>query len=237
MPPARYRTMLVDDHPYARRAVAAVLARTERFDLVGEAADAAAGLRLALSLHPDLVLMDIRLPGISGITATARLKAALPGCRVVMLSVSDDARDLFEAIRAAAQGSLLKNLEPRQWGEYLSQVMSGEAQISRDIATAILREFSRANPLPVLSRDALTPGALTPGALTPREEDILRQVAGGHSNREIATRLCIAEGTVKNHLRHILAKLRLRNRTALAAYATRAGLGGAPGGGGRQTSG
>lgn len=209
----RYRVLLVDDHPYARRAVQEVLAADGEFEVVGEAADALQAIDLAQRLRPDLVLMDVRLPGIDGIAATARLKSRLPGCRVVMLSVSDDVRDLFAAIRSGAQGYLLKNLDPADWTAYLRQILSGEAPISREIATRILKEFAEANPLPVPPIESLTS----------REEEVLQLVAAGHSNREIATRLDIAEGTVKNHLRNILGKLHLKNRTALASFALREG--------------
>jgi two-component system nitrate/nitrite response regulator NarL len=211
---ARYRVLVVDDHPYARKAVREVLAADGEFEVVGEASDARQALEMALRLRPDLVLMDVRLPGVGGIAATAQLKARLPACRVVMLSVSDDVQDLFEAIRSGAQGYLLKNLDPEDWTAYLRQIVSGEAPISREIATRILQEFAGANP----------PPAAAPESLTPREEEILRLVAAGHTNREIATRLDIAEGTVKNHLRNILGKLQLKNRTALASYAFRTGL-------------
>ncbi len=205
----RYRTLIVDDNAYARSAVRRVLGADPRFLVVGEAAGAEEALRAADALRPDLVLMDVRMPGLGGIQATVRLKARFPECRVVMLSVSDDARDLFEAMRGGAQGYLLKNLDPEQWNDYLAQVMSGETPMSRDIATRILRDFAAANPLP---RPAVQ-------ALTTREEEILRWVATGLTNREIAVRLGIAEGTVKNHLRSVLAKLHVKNRTALAHYA------------------
>ena len=209
----RYRTLVVDDNAYARNAVRRVLDADPRFLLVGEAAGAEEALRAAAELRPHLVLMDVRMPGLGGIQATRRLKTRLPECRVVMLSVSDDARDLFEAMRSGAQGYLLKNLDPEQWTGYLAQIMSGDTPMSRDIATRILRDFAAANPAP-------TPAVQ---ALTTREEEILRWVATGLTNREIAVRLGIAEGTVKNHLRSILAKLHVKNRTALAHYAAEKG--------------
>jgi two-component system nitrate/nitrite response regulator NarL len=210
----RTRVLIVDDNAYARQAVREVLASDDGFVVVGEAAGAAEGLALAERLRPDLVLMDVRMPGMGGIAATARLKARLPACRVVMLSVSDDARDLFEAIRSGAQGYLLKNLDPEDWTAYLRQIMAGDAPISREIAARIIAEFAEANPS--------APPA--PEALTAREREVLALVAAGHRNREIASRLGIAEGTVKNHLRSILAKLHVSNRTALASLALREGL-------------
>lgn len=211
---APYRVLIVDDSPYARQAIREVLAADDAFRVVGEAGDARQAVTLAAQLQPDLVLMDVRMPGIDGIAATAQIKTRLPSCRVVIVSVSDDARDLFAAIRSGAQGYLLKNLSPDDWTTYLRQVMSDAAPISADIASRILQEFAAANP-PL-------PAPLE--ALTPREEEILRLVAGGHTNREIAARLGIAEATVKNHLRNILAKLHLKNRTALATFALKQAL-------------
>ena len=207
----RYRTLIVDDNRYARQAVAEVLSADPRFEIVGMSAGAEEALESAAVLRPDLVLMDVRMPGLNGIAATAQLKARWSDCRVVMLTVSEDARDLFEAIRNGAQGYLLKNLAPEQWHAYLVQIMSGEAPISREIAARILHFFAAANPV------AEPTTALE--ILTAREEEVLEAVRAGLTNREIALRLSIAEGTVKNHLQHILAKLHLRNRTALASFA------------------
>lgn len=209
----RYRVLVVDDSALARRGVVEVLGADPAFEVVGEAGDGAAAVPLVEQLRPDLVLMDVRMPGIGGILATARVKAAHLGCKVVMLSVSDDARDLFASIRSGAQGYLLKNLDPGDWTAYLHQIMSGEAPISREIAARILGEFASANPAPAVPLDTLSG----------REEEILRLVAVGLSNREIALRLHLAEGTVKNHLRSILGKLHLKNRTALASYVARRG--------------
>lgn len=212
--PARYRVLIVDDSALARQAIAEVLSADPAFVVVGEAADGIVAARVAAELQPDLVLMDVRMPGPGGIAAVPRVRETAPGCRIVMLSVSDDARDLFAAIRAGAQGYMLKNLDPEDWVTYLRQIVSGEAPISREIAARMLAEFAAANPAPQVQSEALTP----------RETELLRLVAVGLSNREIAARLHIAEGTVKNHLRSILGKLHLRNRTALASYAAREGL-------------
>lgn len=210
----RYRVLIVDDSALARQAIAEVLAADDAFVVVGEAVDGTAAVRAAADLQPDLVLMDVRMPGPGGIAAIAGVRGVAPECRIVMLSVSDDARDLFAAIRAGAQGYLLKNLDPEDWVTYLRQIASGETPISREIAARMLQDFAAANPAPQAPAEALTP----------REGELLRLVAVGLSNREIAARLQIAEGTVKNHLRNILAKLQVRNRTALASYAAREGL-------------
>ncbi len=150
------------------------------------------------------------MPRCDGIEATRRIKAELPYVKVVILSVSDEVQDFFEAIKAGAQGYLLKNMEPEVWVEYLQNVLQGEAPISRSLAGRILREFAA-------SETAAEPTGTT--TLTDREREVLEWVARGLSNREIADRLTIAETTVKKHLRNILEKLHLRNRVQLAAYA------------------
>ena len=174
-------------------------------------------------LTPDLVLMDLRMPRLSGLEAIRIIKEELPSTLVVVLSVSDDPQDLFEAIRSGAQGYLIKNVEPGLWLEYLTALVQGDARISRAIAERILREFMRQTAVP---RGSLP-------TLTPREEEILALVARGLANKEIATTLSIVEGTVKRHLQNILAKLHLRNRVELATFAvvqglTRPGEGGSP---------
>lgn len=210
------RTLVVDDSPLARKAVRAVLAEAPDFVVVAEAGSGEEAVALAGELAPDLVLMDVRMPGIGGIEATRRLRALSPASTVVMLSVSSDVADLFEAIRNGAQGYLLKNLEPGHWLEYLRQVALGEAPVSREIASLIVAEFASSNPVP--GREEALP------RLSERENEVLRLTAAGLSNEEIALRLHLAPATVKNHLRNILAKLHLRNRTQLASYAYRQGL-------------
>jgi DNA-binding NarL/FixJ family response regulator len=183
------------------------------FEVVGEAADAESGIARARDLTPDLVLMDLRMPRLGGLDAIRIIKEELPSTIVVVLSVSDDPQDFFEAIRAGAQGYLIKNVEPGLWLEYLEALARGDARISRAIASRILREFTQSAAARV---DLPT--------LTRREEEILRLVARGLPNREIADTLGIVEGTVKRHLQNILEKLHLRNRVELAAYAVRQGL-------------
>lgn len=183
-------------------------------EVVGEAGDGQEALKRAQELMPDLVLMDIRMPRCDGLEATRRIKAELPHVRVVILSVSDDISDFFEAMKAGAQGYLLKNMEPETWIEFLRNVLKGESPIPRALAARILREFTvREEPKPPAGD----------GQITGREREILELVAIGLSNREIAERLVIAETTVKNHLRNILDKLNLRNRVQAAAYALERG--------------
>ncbi|MDI3317860.1 MAG: response regulator transcription factor [Bacillota bacterium] len=216
--PEPVRTLVVDDSALARRAIRTVLEEAPDFAVVGEAASGEEALRVAGELAPDLVLMDVRMPGIGGIEATRRLRALSPSSVVVILSVSSDVADLFQAIRNGAQGYLLKNLDPGHWIEYLRQVVSQGMPISREIAALIVAEFASTNPAPSPGGDEAAP------PLTERETQVLRLTAAGLQNDEIARRLHLSPATVKNHLRNILAKLHLRNRTQLASYAYGSGL-------------
>jgi two-component system, NarL family, nitrate/nitrite response regulator NarL len=160
--------------------------------------------------------MDIHMPVCNGVAATAVIKSELPHSRVVVLTVSDEDDDLFEAVRNGADGYLLKNLEPNELFGLLRGVLAGEAPISPAVAGRLLREFR--------GRLWRTAGSAMTCGLTPREQEILSLVAAGLSNAEIAGRLWIVEGTVKNHLHNILEKLQLENRVQAAAYAIRQGL-------------
>ena len=214
------KILLVDDHALFRAGIASLLASREDMEVVGQAQDGEEALEAAHRLMPDLILMDVHMPNVNGIEATRRIKAELPYVKVVMLTVSDQDQDLFEAIKSGAQGYLLKNLEPSELFDYLEGVSRGEAPISRTMASRILSEFaSQASR----ERAHRTPEPI--GALTAREREVLRLVASGATNREIATALTLTENTVKNHLRNILEKLHLENRVQAAAYALKMGLG------------
>jgi two-component system NarL family response regulator len=214
---ATIRVLLVDDHALFRRGVAGVLAREQDFEVVGEAGDGAEGLRKARALRPDLVLMDIHMPGTDGVQAAREIVRSLPTTRVVMLTVSEEDRDLFEAIKGGAHGYLLKTVTPETLCASLRGVFRGEAPVSGATAARILKELAerteQARPSPAGER------------LTAREEEVLRLLASGLTNKEIGTRLGIAENTVKNHLKSILAKLHLDNRVQAAAVAIRRSLG------------
>lgn len=203
------RTLIVDDSELARRGIRAILQESPRFEIVGEADDGATGVARVRELVPDLVLMDLRMPGLTGLDATRTIKEEFPATLVVVLSVSDDPQDLFESIKRGAQGYLIKHVEPRLWLEYLTAIVEGDAHISRAMAERMLHEFTRQSAVP-------RPGLPT---LTPREEEVLALVARGMANKEIAAALAIVEGTVKRHLQNILAKLHLRNRVELATFA------------------
>ncbi len=201
------RLLLVDDHALFREGIIALLSYQDDFTVIGEAEDAESALAQARLLAPDIVLMDIELPGADGVVATQRLKTAMPAVTVVMLTVHDDSQTLFEAIKAGAQGYLVKNVRSRELLEQLRGLARGEAAISRRIAARILEEI-RGQDEPFGPEEALTA----------REMEVLDLVAARLSNVEIAARLAISEHTVKNHMKSILSKLHLRNRHQAAAY-------------------
>lgn len=230
----RFRVLLVDDHPHGREGMRTVMEIDPVFQVVAEATSGEQAVQLAEELMPDLILMDINMPGIGGLEATQRIKTRLPAIKIVMVTVSDDITDLFEAIKRGAQGYLVKNLNPSSWHEYLRAIAVDEAPMSKELAFRILQEFtSRADGTsPTRPQDepgkAAAPPPRQPAAspLTPRETEILERVAKGESNREIAALFHLSEHTVKNHLKNILQKLHLDNRVQLARYALEQGLAG-----------
>ncbi|WP_366937344.1 response regulator transcription factor [Alicyclobacillus sp.] len=241
-----WRVMVVDDNPRARRAVCAWLARDDRFQVVVEAATGEEAVRLTVVHRPDLVLMDLRMPGMDGVEATRRIKQDRPQTAVVVLSVSDDVADLFEAVRAGAQGYLVKRMHPEDWLAYLVRLLDGDDPLPRDMATRLWSAFQPAPggaidaavgvapdwERPEDARGRVRPRIQEGGAregrrelttsaaaqrLTAREREVAELVRTGATNREIAARLFISEYTVKNHIKRILAKLGLANRVQLAA--------------------
>lgn len=213
------RILLVDDHALFRAGIASLLASRKGLEVVGQAVDGQEALEAARQLKPDLVLMDLHMPGVNGIEATRNIRSELPQVKVVMLTVSDRDQDLFEAIKNGAHGYLLKNLEPEELFDYLAGVSRGEAPLSRTMAAKILSEFASQ-----ASRTREPSPSQPSGDLTAREREVLRLVASGATNKEIAAALTLTENTVKNHLRNILEKLHLENRVQAAAYALKMGL-------------
>ncbi len=210
------RILLVDDHLLFRKGLARLLGAQPDFQVVGEAADGLEAVEQAQSLHPDLVLMDIRMPNCDGLEATRRIKAYMPDVRVVMLSVSDDEGDLVTAVRYGADGYLLKDLLPETLFQQLRGLMAGEAPMSRAMTGKLLRQLAQQ------SQPTAQPSASE--VLSARECEVVALVADGLSNAEIAEELGIARNTVKNHVRSILAKLGVKNRAQAAAYAVSHGL-------------
>ena len=211
------RVLLVDDHALFRSGVAGLLRGRRDFEVVGEAHNGDEALEKAKELMPDLILMDIYMPGMSGVEATHRIKQVLPYVKIVMLTVSQEDKDLFDAIKAGAHGYLEKKIEPEAFLRILRGVFQGEAPISRSTATKILDEFARMSRA---DREKARPEE----QLSPRELEVLKLLTTGATNKEIGSALGIAENTVKNHLKNILEKLHLENRVQAATFALRSGL-------------
>lgn len=208
------RLLVVDDHTLFRRGLLALLASDPSLQVVGEAGDAAEAVRKAQALQPDLVLLDNHLPGATGIQAIGELREAAPAAKIVLLTVSEDEQDLQQALRGGAHGYLLKTVEGNVLAQSIHRVMRGEPVVSVELMgklVAALRAPVNADPpaAPLLPADA------SPG-LSPREQDVLRQIARGASNKEIARALHIAETTVKIHVQHILRKLGVSSRVQAA---------------------
>jgi two-component system nitrate/nitrite response regulator NarL len=211
-----YRVLIADDHPLARKAIRMVLEQEPGFEIAGEAVNGDQVVELCRELQPDLVLMDIRMPGMSGLEATRQIKQQYPHTRIVILSVSDDVADLFAAIQNGAQGYLLKNMDPDEWLLYLKGLLDDNSEISRGMADRLFHLFRSGPAHPDIVSN--------PNVLSQREGEILVCVASGQTNRQIADQLTITENTVKNHIKNILGKLELDNRVQLTAYAIRHGL-------------
>jgi NarL family two-component system response regulator LiaR len=207
------RVLIVDDHAIVRKGIRALLATEPDIQVIGEASDGAEAIALAQALHPDVILMDLVMPKIDGIEATRQITASQPGVRVLVLTsfAADD--KVFPAIKAGALGYLLKDTGPDDLLRAIHQVHLGQPTLEPSIARKVLSELAHPPQEP-----------LTPDPLTERELDVLRRVAQGNSNKEIAEQLEIAEMTVRAHVSNILGKLHLASRTQAALYALRKGL-------------
>jgi len=212
------KVLLVDDHALFLEGLQKLLSG-RGVQVVGTARDGLEGLEKTRQLSPDIILMDIRMPGCDGLTATRLIKAEKPETKIVMLTTSTDEADLFEAIKSGACGYLLKSLEAEPFITYLQGVMRGEAAVSREMAGALLKEFARQS-----DPDGKGPGRSAEEALTPRQVEILQLVAEGIPYKGIAERLCLSEHTVKYHVGEIMQHLHLKNRSQVLAYAARYGL-------------
>lgn len=210
----KVKVLIVDDHPMAREAMKEILQEDKIFHVISEAKNGKEALQLTEKHMPDLILMDIRLPDISGIEATRRIKASFPYVKIVMVTVSDDVVDLFESIKYGAQGYLLKHVEHDSWIPYLKAIIHDDMHIDEFLAKQLLQEFTEKKPdTPMLDSN-----------LSKREYEILTWVAKGLTNKEISVQLGISEHTVKNHLKNLFQKLHLNNRVQLAKYAYEHGI-------------
>ena len=212
-PPARLA--IVDDHDLARAGLRGMLAGERGLEIVGEAVNGRQALSLCRRLRPDLVLMDVRMPDLDGLAATRAIKQECPGTSVILVTMHENADYLLEAIKAGAAGYVLKGATKRELVSAVRRVLAGEPVLEPDLTSQLLRRLAR-EP----RRDAPTP--VEP--LTPREREVLRLVARGYTNQEIATELTLSLSTVKTHLEHIIAKLDVSDRTQAAVRAAELGL-------------
>ncbi|MFN8630581.1 MAG: response regulator transcription factor [Chloroflexota bacterium] len=219
--PPKLRVLLVDDQPLFRRALATLISAQFDMTVVGEGENGRDALEKVRALHPDIVVMDVNMPNATGVDGVNAIRSAGFSTPIVMLTVSEDDDDLFESIKAGANGYLLKNVRPEDLFEDLRGVMRGEAPIAPAVASTLL-DALRTGGIP--ARGAAPLPAANEMSLTRRESEILQLVASGLSNKEIANELTITEGTVKNHVHNALEKLHLTNRVQAAAYAVRQGL-------------
>ncbi|MBE9541776.1 MAG: response regulator transcription factor [Proteobacteria bacterium] len=208
------RVLIVDDHTLFREGMKALLSRQESVDIVGEAGSGAEGIEKAIDLSPDVVLMDLNMPDMTGIEAIKRILEVKPDIKILMLTVSEDDEDLFSAVKAGAMGYLLKNVDSEHLVDSVHQVARGEATVSAALTDKIFAEF-RAMSSRGEDKKVSSPKDL----LSKRENEILIHVSQGESNKEIANALNIAESTVKIHVQNILKKLNLSSRVQAAVYA------------------
>jgi NarL family two-component system response regulator LiaR len=206
------RVVVADDHPVVRQGLRTFLATQEGIAVVGEARDGAEALTTVRELAPDVVLLDLVMPGIDGVAAIARLTAESPDTKVLVLTSFPDDDKLLAAIQAGAAGYLLKDVAPAELANAVRAVARGEAALSSRPAARLLREYAQGGP------------QSSPAALTAREQEVLALVGRGLANKQIARELSIAEKTVKTHVSHVLSKLGLADRTQAALYAVRVGL-------------
>jgi DNA-binding NarL/FixJ family response regulator len=211
----RLRVLIVDDHALFRRGLQMVLRQEDDIDVVGEAGDGHEAVEKAQELMPDVVLMDVRMPGQSGIKATEQIKDLIPHAKILMLTISDEEADLYDAIKAGASGYLLKEISIDEVADAVRSVWSGQSRISPSMASKLLTEFA------AMSKRADERQQLPAPRLTEREMEVLKLVAQGMNNRDIAKELFISENTVKNHIRNILEKLHLHSRMEAVVYAVR----------------
>ena len=209
------RVLIADDHALFRRGLQMVLGAETDIEVVGEASDGAEALKVAAETTPDIVLMDVRMPKRGGIDACTAIKDAVPSVKIIMLTISDEEADLYDAIKAGAMGYLLKEIPVEEVAAAIRAVHGGQSLISPSMASKLLNEFAS-----MIKRGDERQQLPAP-RLTDREMEVLRLVAKGLNNRDIAKQLFISENTVKNHIRNILEKLQLHSRMEAVVYAVR----------------
>lgn len=209
------RVLLADDQRLMREGMRTLLSLEPDLQVVGEATDGQEALQAALELRPDVVLMDIRMPGMNGVEATAKIRAALPETRVLILTTFDDDAMVIDALQEGAAGYLTKDLSAEEIADAIRKVCRGGVVMPPPIAAKVVAE---------LARRPVRAGGEAPQMLTERERDVLRLLGAGYSNREIGELLHITEGTAKNHVSSVIEKLGLRDRTQAALWAVRHGL-------------
>lgn len=226
-PSAEVRVMVVDDQRLMRDGIASLLSIQDGINVVGTAADGQAAIEQAAVLQPDVILMDVRMPVLDGVAATALIRRQMSTCQVLMLTTFDDQEYVLEALRAGATGYLLKDLPAQDLAHAIHAAHKRIYQLDPAIAQKVVASLFPTQPLnhtPALA-DTETPAAVRPPSeLSNRELEVVRLIATGATNREIAERLVISEGTVKNHISNILSRLGLRDRTQAAIYAREHGL-------------
>jgi len=211
----KLRVLVCDDHALFRRGLQMVLEQEEDLELVGEASDGVEVIERSQELMPDVILMDVRMPKKSGIEAASEIKDLLPHVKILMLTISDEEADLYEAIKAGASGYLLKEIPIEEVADAIRSVWAGQSRISPSMASKLLTEFA------AISKASKDKPQMPAPRLTDREMEVLRLVAQGLNNRDIAKQLFISENTVKNHIRNILEKLHLHSRMEAVVYAVR----------------
>jgi DNA-binding NarL/FixJ family response regulator len=213
--PVAIRVLIADDQAVFRRGLYVILGLEDDIEVVAEADNGEGAVRQAEELVPDVVLMDVRMPRVSGIEAAAQIRVAVPSAKILMLTVSDEEDDLYEAIKSGANGYLLKEVSGEEVADAIRAVVQGQSLITPSMASKLLTEFSS------LAKRAEAQAQFPTPVLTSRELEVLKLVAKGMSNRDVAIALFISENTVKNHVRNILEKLHLHSRMEAVMYAVR----------------
>lgn len=212
------RILVADDHALFRKGITSVLSAYPNLKVVAEASNGEEAVNIAHEIIPDLILMDLSMPVMNGLEAIKKIKSDLPHIKIIILTISDDEADIFEGIRSGAQGYLIKNINENQLISIIKGVAQGEASFSGVIAAKILQEFQK---MTQKQEEELTSSE----KITEREREVLELIVQGLSNKEIAVKLNVSSGTIKNHVANILYKLHLKNRIEAAVYALNHGIG------------